>query len=147
MDKFKITIFIETSIHGPAIRSGSAMYMIEYIKQNGDPETRQGIITKESATENQLAMMAMIEALQRLTKPCEIRISTECEHILNVMRNCWLPQWKKNNWRNAKGKEIKNVELWQQISDQLDKHIATFSKDHNSYASIMQQEMEKEDKK
>lgn len=144
MDNYSVTIFIETSIHGPAIRSGSGMYMIEYIKKNGDPETRQGITEVKEATENALALEAMAAALKRLTKSCSIRVNTQCEHILNVMQNHWLQQWKKNDWRNAKGKPIKNVELWQEISDLVDKHAISYGKDPNSYATVMKIEMEKE---
>lgn len=144
MNNFAVTIFIETSIHGPAIRTGSGMYMIEYIKKNGDPETRQGITERKDATENALALEALAAALKRITKSCSIRVNTQCDHILNTMGNHWLPQWRKNDWRNAKGKPIKNMELWQQLSDLMDKHCITFGRDPNSYATVMQAEMKKE---
>ena len=144
MDKYSVTIFIETTIHGPAIRRGAGMYMIEYIKKSGEPETRQGTITEDAITENALALKVLAAALERLAKPCEIRINTECEHVLNVMRNYWLPQWKKTDWKKANGKPIKNLEQWKRVDELLDEHTATFGSDHNSYKEVMKAEMDKE---
>lgn len=144
MDKFKVTIYIETSFHGPAIRQAAGEWLIEYIKPNGEPETRQGIISKGKTTENALALELLKVALGKLTKPCSIRVNTECDHILNVMRNYWLPQWEKNDWKNSKGKPVKNAELWQQCQELMQKHSISFSNDENSYGNVMRAEIRKE---
>lgn len=144
MDKFKVTIYIETSFHGPAIRQAAGAWLIEYIKTNGDPETRQGVIKEDKTTENALALELLKEALGKLTKPCSIRVNTQCEHILNVMENHWLPQWEKNGWRNAKNKPVKNVELWQQCQELMQRHCISFSNVKNSYGNVMQAEIRKE---
>ena len=144
MDKFQVTIFIETSFHGPAIKRAAGAWLIEYIKTNGDPETRQGVIFKDKTTENALALELLKVALERLTKPCQIRVNTECDHILNVMQNHWLPQWEKNDWKNAKGKSVKNVELWQQCQELMLKHSICFSSEKNSYRNVMQADIRKE---
>ncbi len=144
MDNFEINIYIETSSHGPAIRRAAGMWMIEYIKKNGEPETRQGVILKDSATENALALELLRDAFLKPTKSCSVRVNTECEHILNVLRNYWLPQWKKNDWKNAKGKPVKNEELWKQCSELMDKHTVTFENAPHSYRSVMQDRIRRE---
>lgn len=144
MDKFKVTIFIETSFHGPAIRQAAGAWLIEYIKTNGEPETRQGIISKDKTTENALALELLKVALGKLTKPCSIRVNTECDHILNVMRNYWLPQWEKNDWRNSKNKLVKNAELWQQCQELMMAHSVTFDSGEHSYRKVMQADIKKE---
>lgn len=144
MDKFKVTIYIESSFHGPAVRAAAGEWLIEYIKKDGSPETRQGILLKDMTTENALALELLRDALLRLKKPCSIRVNTECEHILNVMANHWLPQWEKNDWKNAKGKPVKNVELWQQCKELMQEHIVSFGDGTNSYKSVMQAEIKKE---
>lgn len=144
VDRFQVTIFIETSLHGPAIRKAAGEWLIEYIKSNGDPETRQEVIAKEKTTENALALELLRDALKRLTKPCSVRVNTECEHILNTMGNHWLPQWEKNGWNNAKGKLVKNAELWQQCQELMMKHSISFSNEENSYRNVMQTEIRKE---
>lgn len=144
MDKCKVTIYLETSFHGPAIRKAAGEWLIEYIKTNGEPETRQGLIAKEKTTENALALELLKVALGKLTKPCTIRVNTECDHILNVMKNYWLPQWEKNGWRNAKNKPVKNTELWQQCQELMLEHSVTFGNGENSYRKVMQADIKKE---
>ncbi len=140
----QVTIYIETTMHGPAIRKGAGEWLIEYIRMNGEPETRQGIILKESTTENALNLELINEAISKLTKSCSVRVNTQCEHILNVTQNYWLSQWEKNDWRNAKGKPVKNAELWQQCRELIEKHTVSFGKDNNSYKTVMQNDLEKE---
>lgn len=144
MDSFKVNIYIETSVHGPVIRRAAGMWLIEYIKKDDTPVTRQGCIRKESITENALALELMKEAFSRLTKPCSVRVNTECEHILNTMKGYWLAQWVKNDWRNAKNKPVKNAELWQQCHELMEQHGVTFENEPHSYQKWMQEEIKKE---
>lgn len=144
MDNFYVTIYIETSVRGPAIRRAAGMWLIEYIKKDGTPETRHGILSKDRTTENTLALELIKEAISKLTKPCSVRVNTECEHVSNVMRNHWLPQWEKNDWKNAKGKPVKNAKLWQQCRENMQKHLITFDYEPNSYKAVMQIEIRKE---
>lgn len=144
MEIFQVTVYIETSFRGPAIRRAAGMWLIEYIKSDGAPETRQGILKRESTTENALVLELLADAFSKLTKSCYARVNTECEHVLHVMQNHWLPQWEKNGWLNAKGKPVKNDLLWQQCKERMQKHTVTFGNTGNSYGSVMQGEIRKE---
>ncbi|ABQ14019.1 ribonuclease HI [Dichelobacter nodosus] len=68
-------------------------------------------------TNNRMELTAAIEALKAIKRPCPILISTDSVYVKNGITH-WLPVWKKNNWRNASKKPIKNIELWQAL-DQL----------------------------
>ena len=57
-----VNIYIETSFHGPARKDGEYLYLLECIR-NGAPATREGRGAMERATENQLALTALAEAL------------------------------------------------------------------------------------
>lgn len=110
--KFDVNIYVETTWKGPARRKGVAMWLVEY-KRAGESITRQGMIHLDDGTENQASLMAITAAAKILTKECSIRVFTQCEHILNTVGNFWYIQWQKNDWHNAKGKPVKNAELWQ----------------------------------
>lgn len=140
---FEVNIFIETTYKGPARRTGAAMWLVEY-KRGDVPITRQGILKLEDGTENQAALMATIAALSILTKSCSCRVFTQCEHILNSARNCWHIQWQKNDWHNAKGKLVKNSELWQQVIEISQKHAITYHSGRHEYQNVMQIELNKE---
>ena len=140
---FEVKIFIETSIRGPAVRTGAGMYIIEYIKQSGEAETRSGILVREKATENALALAALDGAFRRLTKTCSAGVTTECQHILNVMWNHYLPVWEKNGWFNAKGNPVANKELWQKVSGHVKDHTVSFGREESIYRKRMRFDTEK----
>lgn len=144
MDRFEVSIYIETSIHGPARRPAVGEYYIEYIKKDGSPETRSGFLREEMTTENALALGLLQAALKRLVRPCSVRVNTRCEHILNVMGNHWLPQWEKAGWVTAKGKLIKNMTLWQQCRELMMDHTVTFENGPHSFRNRMMWEIGKE---
>ena len=144
MDIFVVNIYIETSLKGPALRQGAGKWIVEFIRGNGNPETREGILCKEKTTENALALELIRDALSILTKTCSVRVNTQCEHVLNTMRNYWLPQWEKNGWINARGKPVKNAELWQQCSEQFRKHCVEFVSGPHSYRNVMQEDIRRE---
>ena len=138
-----VNIYIETSIHGPARKDGAYLYVLECFR-DGIPVTREGRGERKAATENQLALAALDEALGRLNCACELRIHTDCQHVLNAMDNSWVRQWQKNEWRTAKGAAVKNAELWEDILGHLDKHLYTFSGGHHGYKEWMQEQLKRE---
>ena len=119
------------------------MWLVEYMK-DGEPHTRQGFIHMKAGTEAQGNLRAMINAFFILKKPCQALVFTRCEHILNTIQNHWHIQWKKNEWRNAKGKPVKNVELWEMLMDKTDPHIYSVHGGHHEYTNVMVLEIEKE---
>lgn len=141
--KFDVNIYVETTWKGPARRSGVAMWIVEY-KRGEESITRDGVIHLEDGTENKANLMAISEAAGILTKPCSVRVFTQCEHILNTTQNYWHIQWQKNEWRNGKGKPVKNAELWEKLMDTLQKHSCTYHSGHHEFQSVMQAELRKE---
>lgn len=105
-----VNIYIAGTIHGPAKKAGGYLYILECFR-GGQAVTLEKSVWMENATENQLALTALGEALGRINCPCSLRIYTDCQHIIHAMRNSWARQWQKNGWRNAKGKAIKNADL------------------------------------
>lgn len=148
-----VTIYLESGIRGPARRSGAGAWLVEYIRKDGTPETRpveqsDAVTWLPNTTQATLELNMLIDALSILTKPCEVRINTECEHILNAFENGWLEKWKESDWKTAKGKPVANAELWQQLSEYIDVHEDVLvEKGENSYRNIMQMEILKEEKR
>lgn len=116
---FKANIYTMTDIWGPRRRDGYYMYEIEVPTQKG-PATR-GIYPKRirDATQNQAELTVLVEALKRLNQGCELEIYTESAHIASALEEGWLKKWHENGWKNAKGKEISNRDLWQEMAELL----------------------------
>lgn len=141
--KIEVRIFIESSWRGPSKRDGVAMWLVECMK-SGEPHTRQGFIHLEDGTEAQGCLMAMINAFHILKKPCQASVFTQCEHILNTIQNHWHIQWQKNDWHNAKGKPVKNAELWKMLMEKSLPHAYAVHRGHHEYSNVMQAEVAKE---
>jgi ribonuclease HI len=72
-------------------------------------------------TNNRMELMAAISALEALKRPCLVDIHTDSEYLRNgIMR--WIQQWKRNGWRTAEKKPVRNVDLWQRLDELAAKH-------------------------
>lgn len=67
-----------------------------------------------STTNNRMELMAVIQALSALKRPCEVTLFLDSQYVLKGITE-WLPGWKAKGWRTASKQPVKNVELWQQL--------------------------------
>ncbi len=76
-----------------------------------DPET----------TNNRMELTAVIEGLRALTRSCDIELHTDSKYVMQGV-NEWLSNWKRNGWKTAAKKPVKNIDLWQQLDDEVTRH-------------------------
>ena len=101
----KVDIYIQTTARGPAIRKHVAYMYVLKIVINGKEFIRNGKDTLENVTENQATLQAIIHALMRFRKNCEIRINTECvKQLQKCMAATVGKRWLDKKDRKA-GKE------------------------------------------
>ena len=72
-------------------------------------------------TNNRMELTAAIEALRILTRPCTIRLSTDSKYVMDGLTR-WIHGWRKNGWRTADKKPVKNAELWQALFAETQRH-------------------------
>ncbi len=72
-------------------------------------------------TNNRMELTAAIRALEALSRPCEITIVTDSTYVKNGITD-WLARWKRNGWRNAAKKPVKNSDLWQALDAAQARH-------------------------
>ena len=72
-------------------------------------------------TNNRMEMMAVIQTLESLKRPCKIQLHTDSTYVMNGMTK-WLAGWKARGWRTADKKPVKNVELWQRLEHAIKRH-------------------------
>lgn len=73
-------------------------------------------------TNNRMELMAVIEALNRLTRPCKVVLHSDSQYFLHALTKGWLKNWKKNGWKTAAKKPVKNQDLWMSLDPLLAKH-------------------------
>jgi len=86
-------------------------------------------------TNNRMELMAAISALEVLDKPSTITIVTDSAYVKNGVSG-WIFGWKKNGWRTADKKDVKNVDLWKRLDAAQARHQVTWEwiKGHAGHA-------------
>jgi len=72
-------------------------------------------------TNNRMELQAVIEALQALKRPLQVRLYTDSQYVRRGILE-WLPQWKARDWKTADRKPVKNQDLWQQLEQAAARH-------------------------
>lgn len=77
----------------------------------GEPDT----------TNNRMELTAAIEALKLLKEPCRIALTTDSVYVRDGVTK-WIHGWRKNGWRTAAKKPVKNQDLWQALDNEVARH-------------------------
>ncbi len=72
-------------------------------------------------TNNRMELTAATEALNALKRSCEVELHTDSQYVKNGLTS-WMHGWKRNGWRTADRKAVKNVELWQALDAAVKRH-------------------------
>ena len=73
-------------------------------------------------TNNKMELSAAIEGLAALKEPCKVDLFTDSKYVMDGITQ-WIHNWKKNNWRTAAKKDVKNKELWQKLDELINFHL------------------------
>jgi ribonuclease HI len=77
----------------------------------GEPET----------TNNRMELMAVIRGLESLTRPSRVQVTTDSQYVKNGITQ-WIHNWKRNGWKTAARKPVKNADLWQRLDQAVARH-------------------------
>jgi ribonuclease HI len=72
-------------------------------------------------TNNRMEMMAAIQALELLVKPCKVELHTDSQYLRNGVTQ-WIHGWKKRGWKTADNKPVKNEDLWKRLDSARLRH-------------------------
>lgn len=72
-------------------------------------------------TNNRMELMAAIQALEALTRPCEVTLTTDSQYVRKGITE-WIDNWRRRGWKTADKKPVKNVDLWQRLAQAADRH-------------------------
>lgn len=111
----KIEIFTDGACRGnPGPGAWAAL-----LRYQGKEKAISG--TENSTTNNRMELMAAIQALMAVKKPCEILLSTDSQYVQKGITE-WLPQWQRRAWRTSNKKPVKNSDLWKELAIQAERH-------------------------
>lgn len=72
-------------------------------------------------TNNRMELMAVIKALESLTRPCNITLTSDSKYVLQGITE-WIINWKKRGWKTASKKAVLNADLWKQLDNLVGEH-------------------------
>ncbi len=81
----------------------------------GEPET----------TNNRMELMAAIQALEVLKRPMDVSITTDSVYVRDGITK-WIHGWRRNGWKTAAKKPVKNADLWQRLETAAERHNVTW---------------------
>ena len=82
--------------------------------------------SKKDTTNNQMELLAPIEALKKIPKGSKVQIFTDSKYVKSGITE-WIHNWKKNGWKTASKKPVKNKELWIKVDELNQFHNVSWS--------------------
>ena len=76
---------------------------------------------KKNTTNNQMELMAAIEALKKIPKDQEVQMFTDSKYVKMGITE-WIKKWSQNDWKTSSKQKVKNIELWKELNDISKKH-------------------------
>ena len=111
----KVVIYTDGACRGNPCPGGWGVVL----RYQGNLKTLNGF--DPETTNNRMELTAVIEGLRALTRSCDIELHTDSKYVMQGV-NEWLSNWKRNGWKTAARKPVKNIDLWQQLDDEVKRH-------------------------
>ncbi len=141
---FDVNLYVETTHQNyPKKRKRHYLYILEYVRPNDAPYTRGYSECGEEVSAQQIALMAMVHAVGRISRPSRIHIYTGCSEICRTDWFNRLHNWMENGFRTARGKRPVNYELWRMLGDVLDGHLISVEETEHEYRNWILTELER----
>ncbi|MBQ3565225.1 MAG: ribonuclease HI [Alphaproteobacteria bacterium] len=80
----------------------------------------------ENTTNNKMELTAAIKSLEFFTEKTSVEIFTDSTYVKNGITQ-WIKNWEKNNWKNSAKQDVKNRELWEQLSELAKRHQVSWN--------------------
>lgn len=81
-----------------------------------------------NTTNNRMEMMAVIEGLKALKRPCNVKIHSDSALIVNTFKKGWIQNWQKKGWKKSNKKAVENRDLWEAMLKVMKSHSVEWIK-------------------
>ena len=83
---------------------------------------------ERDTTNNRMELMAVIEGLAALKRPCKVDVYSDSAYVVNAFSQNWIEKWIRNGWKNSAKAEVANSDLWMRLIELTNTHNVTFHK-------------------
>jgi ribonuclease HI len=113
-DKPEVELFTDGACSGNPGPGGWGAILRTDSREREHSRERELSGGEAATTNNRMELMAVISGLEALKRPCTVRLYTDSRYVMDGATK-WIHGWKKNGWRTADKKPVKNAELWQRL--------------------------------
>ncbi len=114
-----VKVYCDGSCLGNPGPGGWAALLVTMTKSG--PAEKMVVGDAKDTTNNRMELMAAIEGLRALTRPCSVEVFTDSNYVVQGMKS-WIHGWKKNGWKNSKKQTVENKDLWLLLEEAAAKH-------------------------
>lgn len=70
---------------------------------------------QSDTTNNRMELLAVIKGLEALIEPCKVNLYSDSRYVVDAFNEKWIDSWINNGWKTASKKEVKNIDLWEDL--------------------------------
>lgn len=130
----EVTLYTDGACSG---NPGPGGYGAVLIYKDTKKEMSEGF---KETTNNRMELLSVIVGLRCLKERCKVNIYSDSKYVVDAINSGWLIKWQSNGWKTAGKKEVKNIDLWQELLTEMEKHEIIFhwvkGHDGNEYNEI-----------
>ena len=97
-----------------------------------------------NTTNNRMEMMAVIEGLRALQKPCLVRVHSDSAYIINAFTQGWIDNWIRRGWKKADKKPVENQDLWRDMMQAMERHTVEWVKVKGHSDDVLNQRVDEQ---
>lgn len=133
MEKPEIKIYTDGACANNPGCGGYGIVML-YKDKNGQTHKKEFSKGFNLTTNNRMELLAVIDALNILKKPCKIKLYSDSKYVVDAINQKWLDGWQEKNWKLNTKNPVKNIDLWEKFLTAQKPHEIEFIwvKGHNS---------------
>ncbi|MBQ6545984.1 MAG: ribonuclease HI [Lachnospiraceae bacterium] len=122
----KVTIYTDGAARGNPDGPGGYGAVLQFVDRNGTLHERELSQGYAKTTNNRMELMAVIAALEALTRPCVVELFSDSKYVVDAFNEHWVDRWIRTGWKKADKTPVLNVDLWQRLLAAKEKHDVTF---------------------
>ena len=128
----KVTIYTDGACANNPGKGGYGAILM-FVKENGKTAEKRISRGFKSTTNNRMELLAVIDSLNCLKTPCEVKLYSDSKYVTEAINQNWLQNWIDKNWKLNTKNPVKNIDLWQKYLTASKPHKIEFIwvKGHN----------------
>ncbi len=128
----QVTIYTDGACANNPGKGGYGAILM-YKKSNGEIVEKQLSKGFRCTTNNRMELLAVIDSLESLKKPCKIELYSDSKYVVDAINQNWLSGWIQKNWKLNTKNPVKNIDLWKRYIEVSENHKIKFIwvKGHN----------------